>query len=537
MSIYRTYILLFTILIILLFSLLLSLIMMERLQVSIEETANMRHDSYKLADELRQSSDDLTKLARLYVMTGEQKYADYFQEVLDIRNGKVPRPLQYDLIYWDLVFPEDTRPPPAGKVESLEDRMIDLGFTSRELLKLSEAQNKSDKLVHMETTAFNAMQGMFRNPVTEIFDQKGKPNPELARQIMFSQDYINEKAAIMQPINEFFTLITERTRKELEKQHEYGRFFIIAALIISFVAFCLSIISIIILRNRVLKPIRIISDSTRLVSKGDYSHEILLKSHDEIGNLAEVFNKMVVNTRKHMSELQEVNYELEQQRELLAQEKAKSESLLQNILPTTIADRLKQGESTIADEFPEVSVMFADIVGFTALSEKIGPHELVKLLNEIFGRFDLFLDKFGLEKIKTIGDCYMVVSGLPESKADHANRIAEFALAVKSGFPLYNVTGLSDDSDKLNIRIGIHSGPAVAGVIGTKKLAYDLWGDVVNVASRMQTHGEVGEIHVSEPFMIRLKDSYIFEDRGETEIKGKGTMKTYSLIGRRYERS
>ncbi len=537
MSIYRTYILLFSFLILLLFSLLLTLIMMERLQVSIETTANLRHDSYKLAEELRQSSDDLTKLARLYVMTDDQKYANYFQEVLDIRNGVIPRPENYHLIYWDLVFPENIRPTAPGTIESLEDRMIEHGFTSRELLKLSEAQNKSDKLVHMETTAFNAMNGLFRNPVTENFSEKGEPNPELARQIMFSQDYINEKALIMKPINEFFSLLENRTQQELDIEHEHGHIVILAAIIISFSAFCLSIVSIIILRRKVLKPIRVISESTRMVAKGDYSHEIIFNSHDELGNLVEIFNRMLVNTRKTMNELQEVNNELKQQRELLAQEKAKSESLLQNILPTTIADRLKQGESTIADEFPEVSVMFADIVGFTALSEKIGPHELVKLLNEIFGRFDMFLDKFGLEKIKTIGDCYMVVSGLPESHADHANRIAEFALAVKSGFPLYNVTGLADDSDRLNIRIGIHSGPAVAGVIGTKKLAYDLWGDVVNVASRMQTYGEVGEIHVSEPFMIRLKDSYIFEERGVTEIKGKGKMKTYSLINRRYERA
>ncbi len=213
----------------------------------------------------------------------------------------------------------------------------------------------------------------------------------------------------------------------------------------------------------------------------------------------------------------------------LAEEQEKSERLLLNILPAPIAQRLKQGEKTIADSFSEVTVLFADLVGFTKLSANLSPAELVELLNMIFSRFDELAEKYGLEKIKTIGDAYMVVGGLPTPRKDHAEAIAEMALDM-----LNQVKEISVKQEKpLQIRIGINRGPVEAGVIGTKKFAYDLWGDTVNTAHRMESHGIPGVIQVTEDTYNCLANKYTFQERGMIEIKGKGMMRTYLLVCRK----
>jgi len=206
-----------------------------------------------------------------------------------------------------------------------------------------------------------------------------------------------------------------------------------------------------------------------------------------------------------------------------------AEQLLLNILPDPIAQRLKLWESTIADSFAEATVLFADLVNFTEISAQIPPPQLVDLLNQIFSEFDRLTEKHGLEKIKTIGDAYMVVGGLPMPKADHAEAIAEMALDMQQIIPRFQ----RDDGKPFNLRIGIHTGPVVAGVIGTKKFSYDLWGDTVNVASRMESHGIAGKIQVTATTYELLKDKYLFEKRGATLIKGKGEMITYWLTGRK----
>lgn len=215
-------------------------------------------------------------------------------------------------------------------------------------------------------------------------------------------------------------------------------------------------------------------------------------------------------------------------RRTLEAERERSERLLLNILPQPIAQRLKEQPQTIADSFAEVSVLFADIVGFTELSARISPTELVKLLNEIFSLFDHLVEDHELEKIKTIGDAYMVVAGLPEHRSDHAEAIAEMALDMQKTLARFN----SKYDQNFRIRIGISTGLVVAGVIGFKKFAYDLWGDTVNTASRMESHGLPNRIQVSESTYNRLKDKYLFEERGEISIKGKGTMKAYLLQGK-----
>lgn len=211
----------------------------------------------------------------------------------------------------------------------------------------------------------------------------------------------------------------------------------------------------------------------------------------------------------------------------LRQEQEKSEQLILNILPSPIANRLKQDHRIIADDFAEVTVLFADIVGFTQLSSSISPIVLLDLLNQIFTAFDRLCEEHGLEKIKTIGDAYMVVGGLPNPDPNHVDAIAKMALDMQATIPQF-----CDHTGKVfKIRIGINTGPVVAGVIGLKKFSYDLWGDTVNIASRMESQGIPGRIQVTAATYARLRDRYCFEERGLIEVKGKGKMITYFLVG------
>ncbi len=212
----------------------------------------------------------------------------------------------------------------------------------------------------------------------------------------------------------------------------------------------------------------------------------------------------------------------------LRQEQAKSERLLLNILPKTIAERLKSEQSTlIADSYSDVSILFADIVEFTSFASSIAPKELVGLLNSIFSTFDALAEKYHLEKIKTIGDEYMVVGGLPDPNPHHAHAIAHMALDMQKAIRQFQ----SKFHRPMSLRIGINTGSVIAGVIGQKKFSYDLWGDAVNLASRMESQGEPGKIQVSEMTYLRLREHFHFTRRGLIPIKGKGEMPTYWLEG------
>ena len=207
---------------------------------------------------------------------------------------------------------------------------------------------------------------------------------------------------------------------------------------------------------------------------------------------------------------------------------ASSERLLLNILPKSIADRLKREEGPIAEAHEDVTVLFADVVDFTPFVERTEPARVVAVLDEIFSAFDRLAERHGLEKIKTIGDAYMVVAGLPVPRADHVEAMAEMALDMQTDLErLSEPLGL-----ELAIRIGMDSGPVIAGVIGRHKFIYDLWGDTVNMASRMESSGLPGRIQVTAGTFDRLRDRYRFEDRGDIEVKGKGRLKAYVLVGR-----
>lgn len=223
-----------------------------------------------------------------------------------------------------------------------------------------------------------------------------------------------------------------------------------------------------------------------------------------------------------ISERRQMETELRQQRQ-------QADRLLVNILPYQIAQRLKLGTRTIAESLNEVSVLFADLVDFTAASGDMTPRQLVKILNEIFSMFDQLAEFYQLEKIKTIGDAYMVAGGLPTPKPDHNEAIAQFALDILEAITRFT----RPDGSPFQLRIGINTGPVVAGVIGQRKFAYDLWGDTVNIASRMETTGESQKIQVTPELFEILKDKFVFQKRGFVAVKGRGQMMTYWLLGKR----
>lgn len=233
--------------------------------------------------------------------------------------------------------------------------------------------------------------------------------------------------------------------------------------------------------------------------------------------------------RKRLRDLERLRLiQLQDEHRLLEVEQEKSERLLLNILPRTIAERLKQGERTIAQRYAEVTVLFADVVDFITLANRTDPEDLVSLLNDLFSRFDQLADRYALEKIKTIGDSYLVVGGLPEPRADHAEAMATMALEMLEAVREFNAKRGSD----LSLRIGINSGPVVAGVIGRQKFSYDLWGSTVNLASRMQSSGLPDRVNVSEATHALLAGKFNLTPRGTVNCKGLGDIRTYLVDGK-----
>lgn len=208
----------------------------------------------------------------------------------------------------------------------------------------------------------------------------------------------------------------------------------------------------------------------------------------------------------------------------------RSEALLANILPASVAERLKDPErNIIADKYDDASVLFADIAGFTERASEIAPDKLIRFLDRLYGDFDALVDKHGLEKIKVSGDSYMVVSGVPQPRADHVEALADLALDMAE-----TASGLKDShGNAVPLRIGIGIGPVVAGVVGSRRFFYDVWGDAVNVASRMESTDSVGRIQVPDDVYRRLKNEFVLQERGAIDVKGKGFMRTWYLVGRK----
>lgn len=258
-------------------------------------------------------------------------------------------------------------------------------------------------------------------------------------------------------------------------------------------------------------PLTELTANVRRFAAGDPEVKVTARSNDEIGQLCVAFNTMVDEIREKSRVIEAKNQENEQ--------------LLLNVLPAPIANRLRHGEQSIADGFGEVTVAFADLVGFTALSSEMPPHNVVALLNGLFSRFDQAAHELGIEKIKTVGDAYMAVCGLPQPVEDHAERMVRMAIRMVHICREHAM----EHRVPFRLRIGINSGPVVAGVIGKSKYIYDLWGDTVNLASRMETAGLPDTIQVTRTVYERLKDRFAFEPRGPVEIKGKGTVEAWLL--------
>lgn len=425
------------------------------------ESADNQYASYILADQLRRSSDELTRMVRLYVVTENEQYLKNYKEILSIRNGETPRPLHYnDQIYWAFVT-KYQRPRPYGKAISLEQEMINHGFTLHEFNLLEKSENESNVLTSLEIKAINAIQGKYENVQGE-YVIKGKPDPKLARELVFGPEYMEMKRKVMAPIQTFLEEVEGRTKQQAAELR-WWMFFVIAF------AIALAVFSTVIMLISIVKTLKSLSKSNK-----------------------------------------------------------DSELLLLNILPSPIAKRLKQGEETIADEY-QASILFADIVKFTQLAHQLGAKKTVEDLNALFDRFDDICEKYGVEKIKTIGDSYMAVSGIPIQASDHAIRLADFALAMKDELAAFN----KERDMQLQMRVGMNYGTVVAGVIGHKKFIYDIWGDVVNIASRMESTGVPGEIQLTEKMALLLEEEFVVEERAVIEVKGHGSMKTYFLKGRK----
>jgi class 3 adenylate cyclase len=298
------------------------------------------------------------------------------------------------------------------------------------------------------------------------------------------------------------------------------------ALWISIAVIGLALIVSVVMGTLVTRSVVALSTTVARFADKDFSARTHVATTDEIGQLGTSFNAMADTIQLHSEQLEDLVRIRTQE---LTREKQTSERLLLNVLPGPIADRLKTGENLIVDRFEAVSVLFADIVGFTTLSARTSPEALVTMLNELFSAFDRLAEQHGLEKIKTIGDAYLVVAGIPAPIAGHACRITEMALEMIAAVDAY----ARRTKVELSIRVGIHSGSVVAGVIGTKKFIYDLWGDTVNTASRMESHGLAGRIHISQATCALVAAEFDVEARAPIEVKGKGAMQTYLVIGKK----
>jgi class 3 adenylate cyclase len=265
------------------------------------------------------------------------------------------------------------------------------------------------------------------------------------------------------------------------------------------------------LSRSLLGPLHELTDGVSRFAAGDYSARVAVRTRDEIGRLCAAFNGMVDELRGKNVVIENKNRE--------------NEELLLNVLPAPIANRLRGGEQGIADGFAEVTVVFADLVGFTEMSSDMQPGDVVSLLNGLFSRFDEAAYELGIEKIKTVGDAYMAVCGMPVQVPDHAARMVRMAIRM------VHITREHAMEHKvpLKLRVGINSGPVVAGVIGKSKYIYDLWGDTVNLASRMESGGLPDIIQVTRSVYEKLKDEFVFEPRGKIEVKGKGSVEAWLL--------
>ncbi len=501
-----------------------SLALMLKFQMeAVEDAGARRLQGQALATELIDSSEGLTAFARNFAATGDERYRRFYNQTLDMRNGLYAPPNESLSVYWQLVLagqrPELTVTNNRG--QSLEKRMIASGVTLEEFALLKDGQGRSDTLAKLEETAMNNLIRGSRSSAAAVASPAGRT---ATTAVLYSPEYYEAKASIMKPLALFTQSLNVRLSGELDTAHDRAANLAAWLILTSVSLFALMGVLAVEMRRRLAMRGGNLLRAVERISAGELGARAKDAGSDEVAILANAFDEMAERLEQSLNQALQQAHELNEQR-------AHSEKLLHNILPVLIADRLKGGETNIADTFPEVTVLFADIVGFTKLSASISPQKLVDILNSIFGRFDDMLSEFSIEKIKTIGDSYMVVGGVPERSPIHCQQVARFALAAMKTVDQYN----RDTGQNLQMRIGIHTGTVVAGIVGTRKYSYDLWGDVVNIASRLESTSLPGRIHVANAVRTRLLDDFELEERGQVEIRGLGSVQTFFLTQEKVE--
>ena len=384
--------------------------------------------------------------------------------------------------------------------------------------KLEELQLKTQLKIAFETFSETETSSSLRFLIVEL--QKQSPSEVLTLESMPSLLKVQDDQTMMGHIlipdisGEPLLIWSVSIPRDIHRQGGKSLNFLLIAM--GIIGLVVVICVVVLLERLVLRRVTQLSSEVAEIGEADnLGARVGWQGSDELGSLASSVNTM-------LEQLQISKGKLEAEHE-------RAEDLLLNILPASIAEQLKNSHKQIANSHDEVSVLFADLVGFTAMSTEMTAADLVSMLNDIFSQFDDLTDKFGLEKIKTIGDAYMVVGGLPEAREDHAEVIAKMALHMVTAIENYS----KGTNLPVKIRIGINSGQVVAGVIGKKKFIYDLWGDTVNIASRMESSGETGMIQVTEATYEKIRHAYDMKQRGVIDIKGRGEMTTYILNGRK----
>jgi adenylate cyclase len=497
------------------------------------ESERQKDKITSLSEDLVISSQWATRFARGYVATKDPRRQRWHSQIAGILDGKIARPRDYGVEYWDLVS-SGLAPEPDLKAEglSLEDQFLQLNLTVEEFNLLKKAEALFAKMAATERLAMHAANGEFDDG-TGAFSKRGKPDAVMADRLLYSDSYVKDNGELAKLVHDFTDKVKARYQKILEAQEKYATQLVRLNVYVAAGFFTIILACVLFLRSQFMARTRRLMAAVKKISGGDLGAEIDIGGKDEIAELAQAVGSMAGNLKTAFEKLEERVIVSEQTAVELNNERLRSEKLLHNILPATIAQRLRGGEEVIAEVYPEVTVFFSDIVGFTDLSARLGPHETVSLLNALFEKFDELVEKHGVEKIKTIGDSYMVVGGVPNRDPLHCQHVAEFALEA-IGFVREFSTSYPFP---VEMRMGIHTGTVAAGVLGKKKFSYDLWGDVVNVASRFESSSMVDRIHVSEAVRVRLADDFVFQDAGTVDLKGKGVTASYYLLGKKKDLS
>lgn len=485
-----------------------------------------------LSEDLVISSQWATRFSRAYVDTKDPQRRAWYDDVNKIVEGVVSRPENYNLEYWDLYVSGLLKAPENknGETLSLEDRFMRYNVTTEEISLLKDARNIYSKLVVIERIAMNATDGTFDDG-TGTFLRKGKPDSIMAHKILLSEDYTKLNGELSLTVAKLISNIERRYALRIKTEEDSAEHLLTINSYLNLALFAVVVSAMIFLRlnwrNRSAKVLSALSE----MRDGNLTVRAPIYGNDEVSMMSKAINAMADNLCFALDKLEEKVVLSEKALSALEAERRRSEKLLHNILPAAIAERLQGGEETIAEIHPEVTVLFSDIVSFTELAAKLGPNETVHLLSEIFGKFDELVEKHSVEKIKTIGDSYMVVGGVPNRDPLHCQHVADFAIEAGKFIEEYS----KELRFPLRMRIGMHTGTVAAGIVGKKRFSYDLWGDVVNVASRYESTSMPDKIHISEAVKVRLDDDYLIVDGGAVDLKGKGLAKSYFLMGKKSE--